>query len=175
MTIKEATAAIVLSSHLAGTAAYASWQPSPDAVARLLRTRTKVSSGAELGFFTDATRPTDAEVRGLIKDAVDEVAKRVSNNGDLCNSTLSSDAGNMAVLYTAMLIELSYFPEQVENNHSPYDRYKDLYDEGMKSLLEAVAETCGGDSDGDVVGGDPDLPNYDFRTSTRPVGRETVW
>lgn len=170
---KVTIAAPVLS--LSAEVAVAPWQPSVERVASLLRARTKTSNGAEAGTFNDDTRPTAQDVKVLIAQAVNYVASRVGTTGSLCNGTLSTRAGDMSTLYTAMLIELSYFPEQIERRQSPYDAYKALWDEGMDSLVEAVAETCGEGGDGDVVGGSDPGPSYSFAKSTRDLGMEVVW
>jgi hypothetical protein len=40
----------------------------------------------------------------------------------------------MVVIRTAMLIEISYFPQEVREGQSPYDQLARLYTEGMDSI-----------------------------------------
>jgi hypothetical protein len=118
------------------------WAPTPDEVARLLRARTKDSSGAELGEWTTDTRPTLEEVEGLIDQAVELMAARVGD--DELPDPCAGGAHRLAGLLAAMLVELSYFPEQVNSDRSAYTEYKRLYDDGMNALAECIAQ--GGDS-----------------------------
>jgi hypothetical protein len=79
----------------------------------------------------------------------------------------------MAALYTAMLVELSYFPNQIGSDRSPYEKYKELYDEGMEALTEAIAENCDSGGDGLSVGGDGPMPSSSFPCPSG-IGSE-VW
>lgn len=137
----------------------------------LLRART-VPVGvqeSEAGTFTDQTRPTGEEVEGLIATAVGDVAQRVGEN--MPNTYLLASAKSMAILRTAMLIELSYFPEQVESNRSPFAQFKDLFDEGMVALVDTVGDTGGGGST--VESG---FPAYGFPADQGGmVGWQTAW
>lgn len=147
-----------------------SWRPSLAEVAALLRTRTKDNMGTELGTFTADTRPTAAEVEQLTSLATAHVASRVGL--EPCRTALESRARGLAALYTAMLIELSYFPEQVGTDVSPYNQYRDLFDDGIKALITDVAETCGGVPEAGESGA---LPVFDFTQPVTPLGKGTVW
>jgi hypothetical protein len=139
------------------------WRPALVEVGALVRTRTKSKmGGSPLGTFTDNTPIKADEVEALISYATASVAARIGLSP--CSDALKSRARGMAALYTAMLIELSYFPEQVGSDRSPYAKYKELYDDGMGALVEAVAENCGGggDGDGESVGGSGPLPSSSF-------------
>jgi hypothetical protein len=137
------------------------WRPALTEVGALVRVRTKSKMGGPpLGTFTEDTRPNGDEVEALISYATASVAARIGLSP--CTDALKSRARGMAALYTAMLIELSYFPEQVGSDRSPYAKYKELYDDGMGALVEAVAENCGGGGDGESVGGSGPLPSSEF-------------
>lgn len=57
----------------------------------------------------------------------------------------------------AMLIELSYFPEQVASGRSPYEQLKALYTDALKNLLaRATGDAPGGEA------GAPSPPSYGF-------------
>lgn len=119
------------------------WLPSSDDVAAILRARTKDDNGRELGVWTDATRPTGPEVDVLIAQAADFVAAAIGGVPDRC----AGAAGAAVLLRAAMLVELSYFPEQVRSDRSPYPELKELYDTAEESARTCV--TSGGESGGE--------------------------
>jgi hypothetical protein len=85
-------------------------------VAALIRARTKDGNGQELGTFTPATRPTDAQAKEAIEHAVIAVHEKVGAIGAGC-----ADTARLAAAYGAAAeIELSYFPEQARTDRSPY-------------------------------------------------------
>jgi hypothetical protein len=86
--------------------------PTVDSVAQILRARTKDDQGQELGTFTAATRPTDVQVSGLIATAQADV---IAQTGPLLGVLTQEAARSAVAMRTAMLVELSYFPEQVRN------------------------------------------------------------
>lgn len=120
-------------------------RPSVRDVAALLRARTKVNGGRELGTFADGqTRPGETEVTGLIDDAADEVlGKVVGIDTTLAPGSAYNAPGSRyerrirsaIALYAAILIELSYFPEQVEASRSAAGTYQQLYDSRIRSLI----------------------------------------
>src|SRR4051794_37764424 len=98
--------------------------PTVDSVAQILRARTKDDQGQELGTFTAATRPTDVQVSGLIATAQADV---IAQTGPLLGVLTQEAARSAVAMRTAMLVELSYFPEQVRNDRSAYPEYERLY------------------------------------------------
>ena len=140
------------------------------AVANMLHARTKDSLGNEVGTFTDDTRPTEAQVEGLIADAAGDLVSELG--GEPCNDRLAAKGRAVVAFKAAMLVELSYFPEQVQSGQSPYDKIKDLYDNGLKEVVKGVAEECGGQGSGDDGVGN--LPQYDFDQIVDPIGKDTV-
>lgn len=127
------------------------WTPTVAAVAALIRARTKVPGGKEVGTFTANTRPTEAEVKELIGQAVDHVAAAIG--GDPCNDQLRESAGAASAMLAAILIEQSYWPEQAEARGSTAARLESLFNTRMKSLTAAVAEECGGQGTGGTEDG----------------------
>lgn len=124
------------------------YTPTSDEVAALLRSRTVNQAGAEVGVFNDETRPTYTEVVSLINQGVRDVRLRIG--ADIPNiGEIWEGARAMAALRTAMYVELNYFPEQIPTGRSPYNEYKDLWDEMMAYLEEAVqsAEANTGEED----------------------------
>jgi hypothetical protein len=97
------------------------WLATPEDVAALLRARTKDDTGRELGEWTTATRPTLADVEHLI-----ELAAGQDTDVDGPSVACSPLCRNVIALHVACLIELSYFPEQVRSDRSPYSDLRDL-------------------------------------------------
>jgi len=130
--------------------------PSVDEVGALLRARTKVPGGAEIGTFRDdpapPTRPSASQVQILIDEAVDEVTGKVGTPTE--GTSLEGRVRRAAALYAAVLVELSFFPEQVASGRSPAETYRLLYNDRMKSLVSLVEQ--GGDEDGDGAVGTPE-------------------
>lgn len=130
-------------------------------VALHLRTRTRDSNGVELGTFTSATRPTDAEVTAIIADTVVNVEDDIGPDID---PRLWSSAKRIVALRAAMAVELSYFSEQVASGRSVYPTLKEEYTEDLDKLNIAIVETAeGGDVGSDAgedtpVWGGGDLP-----------------
>lgn len=114
--------------------------PVVDDVAALLRARTKDADGAELGTFTDATRPTADEVERLIARAYGDVS---TQTGAVLGERLALEAAAMVALRAAMFVELSYFPEQVRTDRSAYQEYERIYDAGMTALRLAIEGESG--------------------------------
>lgn len=111
-------------------------------VAVLVRARTveKGSSGEPVGTFTRNTRPTAVEVQGLIAKAVAAVSAIAVVTIDSPHAAILQ-ARNLTALYAAMLLELSYFPEQTDTGQSAYDNLAALYEKGIVSLERAMPDT----------------------------------
>jgi hypothetical protein len=111
------------------------YMPSVSDVGALLRARTKDQYGNELGTFTDETRPTETEVINLI----DVAAREVTSTTDTDIPPLANeDVAKLIAMRAAMLIELSYYPEQINSGRSPYPQFKELYDEQLPIVMRAV-------------------------------------
>lgn len=124
------------------------WSPSLQTVGSLLRARTRDTNGTEVGTFSPDTRPTDDQATGLVVTATYDVAAAV---GSEIPEALWPMAESVTSYRAAMLIELSYFPEQVAAGRSPYEQLKALYTESLKNLLAR--------STGDAPGGEPGAPS----------------
>lgn len=111
--------------------------PGGDDVAALIRARTKSPDGRELGAFTADTRPTAGQVDELIAMAAHAVHART---GWDVPAERHEEARRMTALRAALSIELSYFPEQVTAGRSAYEPLKELYDEGMAALIDALRD-----------------------------------
>jgi hypothetical protein len=86
------------------------------------------TAGNALGTFTADTSPTALQTDALARQAANKLSTLV---GDEIPEALFEEASELAAIRAAMMIELSYFPEQVVAGRSPYDRYKALWDEAV--------------------------------------------
>jgi hypothetical protein len=129
-------------------------EPAPtfQAVSDLMRTRTTDERGEEVGLFTDdgRTRPTASQVTRLIEQANTMVLARTGSLDPEvleCDTSESiiSQANYVTALLAACLIELSYFPEQIGTDRSPYEGYKDLFESLIESLVTAARECRAGE------------------------------
>lgn len=144
------------------------YRPSAHDVAVLERSRTRTDSG-EQGEFTPDTRPTLEQVEDTIKAAAEQVASVL---GPEVPAAAAGMARGLVTLYSAMLVELTYFPEQVVSNRSPYAQFKQLFDDALPRVLEAVKEASEGDIEPGT--GDAGFPSYGGFPSTA-IGMETSW
>lgn len=131
------------------------WLPSIEQVAALVRARTRDDLGQELGTFTDATRPTDAEVNQLIVAEGSLVAMRTGNPTTL--ACPDADQVRLAVSQVvakrvAAIIEASYRPDEVADGRTVADFYQGSMDGDVKALEQAAA-SCRAYDPGDPAGG----------------------
>jgi LPS O-antigen subunit length determinant protein (WzzB/FepE family) len=132
------------------------YTPTLEQVAALIRARTRDSGGQETGTFSADTEPTADEVNDVIAQALSDVEDDIGS--DIPEPALDG-AKRLAALRTAMLVELTFFPEQLEaGTNNQYDRLKTLYDEKLKSVERAVAQAEEGEEIGAVD--EPQWPAY---------------
>lgn len=145
------------------------WTPLVADVGAILRARTKDTNGTELGTFTVNTRPTAVETQALINSALSDVLARTGP----IPAALVDFARRVVTFGGALLVELSYYPEQIRSGRSPYPELKEWYDSALERLVLAVTDVnSGGDVGGDDTG--IPLPIYAFPTPYT-VGFETQW
>jgi len=119
--------------------------PDVDGVALLLRTRTTgdglgTGLGADTGpddatTFTENTRPTVTEVESVIETAANAVLGRLT--GDVPAASIGS-VKHAVALYSAVLIEASFFREQA--NDEAVQLWRDLMTEQIAQVNRAIAE-----------------------------------
>jgi hypothetical protein len=143
------------------------WAPLVADVGAILRARTKDSNGNELGTFTANTRPTGDQIDELIETAITDIESEVGSVPDV----LQDAARRGAAIGTALLVELSYFPEQIANGRSPYDQLKELYDARFVRLKAQIDEVNSG---GEVGTADDAMPVYSF-PEFNYLGWSTSW
>lgn len=122
--------------------------PSAADVAGQLRARTKGKYMQGEGAFTADTRPTLLEVEALILQAQYDV---VPICGWTPAETIAPLARFAVLLRAAMMVELSYFPEQITPDQSPYDRLERAFNDALTRLRAAVDDAASG---GEVGGTD---------------------
>lgn len=116
--------------------------PTVDQVGTVLRARTVDSNGAELGTFTDDTRPTGSEVTAYIADAVAELTVSLP---DTLTETQEAFAKRLAAIRAAMFVEIALHPDSDANEGSAYARLKELFDSGWGKLGDRVNDGTGRD------------------------------
>lgn len=109
-------------------------------VASLLRARTKDDSGNEVGDFNADTRPTSSEVEDLIAQSAAMVAAVA--NGDV-PSRLVPFAQHVVALRTAMMVELTYWPEQVQRENSPFEHLREMFVDALEAFKLALGDSGG--------------------------------
>lgn len=152
------------------------YTPTVDAVAAYLRARTKTVGGAEAGTFNpaasptqDQTRPTAEQVTTTVQDYLGGLSPIIGADID---ATYLPLANRVAALGSALLVELTYFPEQVATGRSPYAQLKELYDELLANLYSALGIAQG--EDDVVVPEDAGYPSYGGFPTTA-IGMENPW
>src|SRR4051794_25646894 len=93
------------------------WRPLSADVGSILRARTKDRDGNELGDFTSSTRPTGQQVDTLVEVVVSDIEGQVGTVPE----ELQPLARYVATVGTACLVLLSYWPEQIGDEGSPYE------------------------------------------------------
>lgn len=114
----------------------AGFLPPVNDVADLLRARTKDNLGNEIGTFTENTRPTSMDVMQMIEKASNGVTAWLDYD---IPEEMYEQTRTLVTIGAAMLVELSYFPEQVGTDRTAYDELKALYDQGLLALQAALA------------------------------------
>ena len=142
--------------------------PTPTDVARLLRARTKDAHGQELGDWSDETRPTTEEVADLIDQAVGPVLARIGRLDapeDMPEryANVIPAARHLVALGAAMLVEKSYFPEQVLSERSAYTAYQAEYADCLDSLIGGGEDGSGG---GQLPSGGGDVATWSLPSAS---------
>lgn len=115
------------------------FKPNVAQVGAIMRARTVDSNGAELGTFTDDTRPTADDVSGVIDTAYDLVSARLGSVPD----RLEALARAVVTLRAAMLLETGYFPEDSTPDGSAFASYRDQYRDALADFDSAARSDDG--------------------------------
>lgn len=163
------------------------YTPTPATVGSWLRSRTKTQGGAEAGAFNPAawwddnsgrgTRPTAEQVQLLIDDFFPPFAAVFGEVPDAPGEdpeAYRKAVARLASLGVALEVELTYWPEQVATNRSPYTQLKALYDERYKGMLAVLGLDRDDDGSIDPGGIEGGFPSYGGFPLTG-IGMEFPW
>lgn len=109
-------------------------------VGALLRARTKDDNGNEVGTFNADTRPTATEVEQIITQAAFMVSAVA--NADV-PSRLYDFGQHVVALRSAMMVELTYWPEQVQRENSPYEHIREMFTDALEAFKVALGDSGG--------------------------------
>lgn len=113
------------------------WWPTTADVAALLTARTLGASGEEVGDFTESTRPTSEQVEVLIEQSVGFVRSGLGDAA-VSSTTIHDSVRALIALRTAMSVELSFFPEQIGSETSPFEALQSMYRFEFDRVVNAV-------------------------------------
>lgn len=108
-------------------------------VGALIVARTKEEMTRK-GTFTADTQPTAEQVLALIARARGRVEIALGTAA----AGFTNQARELVAIYTAMLVERSYFPENLEGSASLYQELKADYEDGVKALIAASTDDTPG-------------------------------
>lgn len=124
------------------------WTPEVADVALHLLARTRMDNGGLAKTFTSETTPTDVDVLGIIQQQTRLIRPRLGAVPD----ALADSATALAALKCALVVERSYFIEQIGTDMSPY---KSLMAEFMDGLKNWDLAARGEEPNGHKVGSIP--------------------
>lgn len=111
--------------------------PTVAALAAVMRARTLGAGNTITGQFSDETTPTADQAQEIILRATGDITGRV---GTQIPDT-QRELARSAILYkAAYLIELGYFPEQIDTDRSPADHYNSLWREALTGLEQSLGK-----------------------------------
>lgn len=116
-------------------ASFAELRPTVQMVADLLRTRTVGEGGTSEDIFNEGTYPTAAQVERLIDQATNAIFTQLPGS---VAEPWAPAGQHLAALYAAILIEASYFREQLTDDQ--VQLYRDLLISGIRGLGAAIGE-----------------------------------
>lgn len=109
-------------------------RPTVRDLSTLMRARTK-GQYANQGVFNNDTVPTAEQADDLIDLATDIVLIKV---GDELAARFYKHARSTILFKAAALVELTYYPEQANDDNSAYSLYQAQYNELMGTLVIAI-------------------------------------
>lgn len=155
----------------------ADYKPNVAAVAGFIRARTRTRGGTVAGTFNPAaatgspteTIPTAEGVEVEIQNALGKISGKL---GPDVVVGYQDDARRITALYAAMLIELTYWPEQINTGRSTYPQLKELFDEDWEELLDILGIGEKGGAGPPTV--DAGFPSYGGFPTTA-ISMERAW
>jgi hypothetical protein len=145
------------------------YAPTLDEVAALVPSRAKGQYGRAT-TFDETTQPTGDQVQTIIDRSASKVFSKVGDPPD----ALLEDAKEIVALRAAMLVELTYFGDQIRADRSPYGELKALYEEAVKDYLADRAQLGGDEEPGTADDQAPlfSFPDPDAEAFARASGAE---
>jgi len=139
------------------------YMPLVSEVAAQIMSRTKDKYGVEVGTFTQDTRPSYNKVSDIIDQAADDVTTIIDT--DIPEGAYSYVREAIAIR-AAMIIERSYYSDQVDTGRSVYEHLRDEWlrligtSEEPGSLVNAMERETDEAEFGESTGGN--APRYSF-------------
>jgi hypothetical protein len=106
-------------------------------IGALLHARTTIEGGSEAGTFNDDTHPTGAQVQAMIDLATPAMLVQLPEDTPV---GLYGTVRLVVALQVAVMLERSYFPEQVAQGSSPVEGFEAQLATTMAALLSAAAD-----------------------------------
>jgi hypothetical protein len=139
-------------------------------VADHLQSRTRNKFGVMQKTFNANTTPTDEDVTRIIAIAGNKVADEI---GDQVVEVVVDDAQALVAIRAAMIIETSFFSEQIASQRSPYTQLSEEYERELPRLLNAVQSA---QEDGEInlaqVG---NRASYSFPDASDKITMDGIW
>lgn len=164
------------------------YTPDLPQVGAIVRTRTKTAAGREAGTFNPEsevdtpteTRPTAEQATELIALATDKmeglIGPDVPDGPDPDDvDSLRKMAKRVTSILAAMFVELTFFPEQVNSGRSPYPQLKELFDQELGELTNAIQAVGGVAVDPGAEALEHPLPSFYFPNTDHMVGWNTIF
>jgi hypothetical protein len=104
------------------------WTPEVADVAVHLLARTRLNNGTLAKTFTSGTTPTDVDVQGIINQQTRLMRPRMGQ----VPAELADSATALVALKCALVVERSYFVEQISTDMSPYKSLMAEYIDAMR-------------------------------------------
>lgn len=123
------------------------YTPALEDVGVVTLSRTKDQYGNVVGTFDDTTTPTGDQVDELIAKATSRVSMKIGT--DIPPVTWD-DAKTLVAIRTAMFIEVTFFPEQISDNRSPYNILKEQYASELCDIQLAITAAEATESGNDL-------------------------
>lgn len=115
-------------------------RPSLEDLGSILRVRTVVpgSGGKEEGTFNTKTRPTAVEAEAIITNAV---AQTLLSTGPDIPERFWEPAKTVILYMAAVLLELSFYKNEIDKGISAYPAYQQLYKDSLDGLINSISGT----------------------------------
>lgn len=135
-----------------------SFSPSVEDVAALVPSRAKGQYG-RITTFDSTTQPTGTQVQAIIDRALRSVYGRIGTPVPALNDM----ATDIVAMRAAMLVELTFFGDQIKSDRSPFAALQELYEEALTDYFAARGQLGPDQTPGTA---DDQIPYY---SSPRPV------